>query len=130
MTTTSSGEAILRAALKMLEINKTGRNAAFMGRLYAPYCARLIGDRVVLPVNRYYKPLGLPRAVDFLRYEDFLAGHGIPLLDLPPTAREPIIAGDPAEANVYFYREGRDEPWAGAAARAAYLGRVRDFFDL
>ncbi len=131
MSTTSSGERILRASLELMTaVGKTGRNAALMMRLHAPYCAKLIGGDRVLVLNRAYKPLGLPRAVDHLAYEDFAIGHGIPLSDLPLAAREKLSAGDPAEVNVHFYLEGGDEPWAGSAARAAYMGRVREFFDL
>jgi hypothetical protein len=117
----SQGGQILRAALRLVEEHKTGRMAAVIHRLFAPYCVKFIGDRA-LPLNRQYKPLGLPPDVGFVEYAEFVSTHGIPVADLPSE-----LGGG---ATAYLYKEGANEPWAGARHLAAYRLRVSELFGI
>lgn len=119
--TNSQGEQILRAALRLVEEHPGGKMAHVLHRLFAPYCAEIVGD-YVLPLNRQYKPLGVPPGVIFVNYDDYLQTHGIPLADLPPS-----VAASP---RTYLYKEGSSEPWAGERYLHAYLVHVEEFFDL
>ena len=111
-------------ALRHLKDRRPSRSAENWLRTHGPYTFTALKDGSILPLNRYYKPLGLEESRVYFDYEDF-AFQAIP----PGVLRFEWVhthypeRDDDGDAAYYLYND-RDAPWWGTDKLRAYAVRL------
>lgn len=98
-----------------------GHQVETIVRAFLPYCLESIGDDQYLPLNRFYKPLGLSGNSDTANYGSLKYAHlRIAVADLDMR----FLYGSVGR-RCYFFNDG-DSPYCRASKvdRAAYLCRL------
>lgn len=90
--------------------------------LYLPYCLQRLKDGRYIVLNRYYKPLGMPRG-DFMDYEGHATAHAIKGVT---AAKAKALSHDADEGVdcIYLYNDGC-VPTDSAANWTAYSKRLQ-----
>mgnify|MGYP006311729681 CR=1 FL=1 len=86
-------------------------------RLVAPYCLQRLQNGEWLPLNRWYKPLGLCNEGGAVDYERFAA--------IPEDRLDLSAAWSRCDEAAWLYDDG-NPPWAGHLEMFAYLKRLTE----